>query len=178
MATIQLDFHRAPVSRWRWTGWVLLAVAAALVAALGRWHADIEARHMLAQSRFDALNRQTNAAAPRRATPANDPQTLASLRRANVVIDQLTVPWDTLFDAIEAADARGLGMLALTPNARDQTLRLAGEARTMEQLMAYVERVAAQPLFDQVHLVGYATAQRDGLQVVSFTLAARWRPAR
>ena len=104
-----------------------------------------------------------------------DASTLAASRRANAVIDQLSVPWADLFHAVEAADASGLAVLALTPNARDRTLRLAGEARSMGELLAYVERMAAQPTLRQVHLLGYSTAVRDGVSVVTFTLAATWR---
>ncbi len=152
----------------------MLAVAAVAAAAVGDGLADATQRHAEAQSRFDKLSQRLNAKAPRRVAVAPDPLTLASVQRANAVIDQLTVPWDELFDAVETADARGLAVLSLTPNARERSLRLAGESRSMDELLAYVGRVAAQPSLSQVHLQGYNTVQREGVPVLAFTLAARW----
>lgn len=172
---LQLDFRQPPRSGWRWFGWAGLAAAVALVMALSGHYAEVARRHAVASSRHALLAERVRAAAPRRDAAVPAAQTLADVKRANAVIDQLTVPWDALFDAVEAADVRGLGLLSLTPNARDRTLRLAGEARSMAELLAYVERMAAQPALHQVHLLGYANAVRDGVAVVSFTLAARWR---
>lgn len=172
---LQLDFRRRANSPWRWLGWFLLAVAVVAVVRFSNRYAEIEQRHAAALSRAESLNDRQRDASPRRAAEVTDPQTVASLKRANVIIEQLTVPWDGLFDAFEAADSRKLGLLSLTPNARDRSVRLAGESRSMDDLLAYVDRVAAQPALGQVHLLGYNTAQRDGVSLLSFTLAATWR---
>ena len=174
-AALQLDFRRHPSSRWRWFGWVLLIVAVMSAIVFSRRYAEIDEHHADAQGRMDRLDERVRATGLRRTAAPADPQTLADLRRAGVIIDQLTVPWDELFDALDAAGARGLGMLSLTPNARDRSVRLAGESLSMNELLAYVDRLASQPVLSQVHLLGYTTAQRDGVSVVSFTLAATWR---
>lgn len=172
---LQLDFKRRASGTWRWFGWALLLAAGVGAAALAERHAQLEQGHAAAQARHDRLSQQLRARAPRVAFASPDAKTAADVRRANAIIDQLTVPWDGLFDAVEAADARGLGLLALAPTARDRTLRLAGEARTVAELLAYVESLAAQPALGQVHLLGYNTAVRDGASIVSFTMAATWK---
>jgi len=172
---LQLDFRRHAKSPWRWFGWVMLAVAAVAVVGFSNRYDEIEQRHEAALNRAESLSNRQRAASPRRAVEATDPQAVASMKRANVIIEQLTVPWDGLFDAFEAADSRKLGLLLLTPNARDRSVRLAGESRSMDDLLAYVDRVAAQPALGQVHLLGYNTVQRDGVSLLSFTLAATWR---
>lgn len=174
-APLQLDFRQRPSSRWRWAGWVLLGLAVLAVIAFFDHSADIQQRHDAAQGRHDRLIERLRDLSPRRTVTAADPQVLADLRRANAIIDQLTVPWDELFDAVQAADARGLGVLSLTPNARDRTVRLSGESRSMTDLLAYLDRMAAQPALSQVHLLGYNTLPRDGVPVLSFTLVATWR---
>jgi len=174
-APLQLDFRRATAPRWRWLGWGLLAAAVAAATVFSDKLDEATQRHAAAQSRHDRLAERLRAKAPRRALAVVDPQTLAEVQRANGIIDQLTVPWDELFNAVEAADARGLAVLSLTPNARERSLRLAGESRSMADLLAYVGRVAEQPALSQVHLLGYNTVLRDGVSVVSFTLAATWR---
>lgn len=172
---LQLDFMAAPVAPARRVGWLALALAVPAVVLTAESYGlaaqvqeQAQGRHAHLQGRLHVDRAQPTTAAP-------DATTLAAVRRANAVIDQLSVPWDALFSAIEAADARGLGVLSLTPNARDRTLRLTGEARSMAELLAYVDRMAAQPALQQVHLLGYGTTARDGVSVVSFTLAATWR---
>lgn len=172
---MQLDFRRPPRSRWRWVGWVMLAVAVAGTAALSEQWADASQRHAMAESHHDRLDERLRAKTPRRAAVATDPLTLAEVQRANGIIDQLTVPWDELFDAMDAADPRGVAVLSLAPNPRERSLRLGGEARAMAELLAYVGRVAEQPTLSQVHLQGYKTVVRDGVPVLAFTLAATWR---
>ena len=174
-AALQLDFLQPPATRARWMGWLMLAAAVSVVVLTSEAYSRADQRWSLAQSRHEHLQARSQADRPQRASAAPDAATLASIRRANAVIEQLSVPWGELFEAIEAADARGLGVLSLTPSARDRSLRLAGEARSMSELLAYVQRMAAQPALQQVHLLGYGTAVRDGVPVVTFTLAATWR---
>lgn len=175
-AELQLDFVRPPTSRTRWVGWLLLAAAVPVVVLTSEAYSRADHAWELAQSRHQHLQARSQADRPQRMVSPPDAPTLAAIRRANAVIEQLSVPWGDLFEAIEAADARGLGLLSLTPSARDRSLRLAGEARSMAELLAYVQRMAAQPALQQVHLLAYGTAMRDGTPVVSFTLAATWRP--
>lgn len=174
-AALQLDFKRPPVARARGLGWLLLALVLPLVVLSAQSYRDATEVWERAQDRHAHLQGRMRVSDTPRASATPDAATVLAVRHANAVIDQLSVPWDELFAAIEAADARGLGMLSLTPNARDRTLRLAGEARSMAELLAYVERMATQPALQQVHLLGYGTTARDGVSVVSFTLAATWR---
>lgn len=174
-APLQLDFRAAARPRWRWLGWALLVVSVAAVLVFSEHMAEASQQHATAQTRHDKLSERLRDKTPRRAAAAPDAQTLAEVQRANRIIEQLTVPWDELFGAVEAADARGLAVLSLTPNALDRSLRLAGESRSMNELLAYVGRVAEQPGLSGVHLLAYNTVLRDGVPVVAFTLAATWR---
>jgi hypothetical protein len=176
VAELQLDFLQPPppLAHWRWLGWLALAAAVGGTAVWSGAYSTLVQTRDAAQARNDLLGQRARSNAPRRAAPP-DAQTLADMQRANAVIDQLTVPWNALFDAVEAADAQGLGVLSLAPNARDRSLRLTGEAKSLDALLAYVERMAAQPALAQVHLLGYSTVVRDGAPVVSFSLAAGWR---
>jgi hypothetical protein len=171
----EVDFRRAPRNAGRWAGWLLLVVACAVLAWLADGHAAVTEAHALAQEAHDFGAQRLRARQPASDTARADAQTLTELRRVNLVIDQLTVPWDGLFQAVEAADAKGLGVLSLTPSALDRTLRLGGEARNVGDVLSYVERLVAQPTLGAVHLQGYNTVQREGASVIGFTLAASWR---
>ena len=167
-----LDFHPASARRVRWGEWAVLAVvlaAGALFAdAVARQRAGIDAQ----EARRDVLNARLQPAQAR--AEVVGPELARRIVAANQVIAELAVPWDALFKAIESADARGLGVMSLAPNARQHALRLTGEARSVPELLAYVDRLAALKVLDEVHLEGYETVQREGIDVVSFTVAATW----
>ena len=173
-AALQLDFVAPPRLRWRWLSAAALAALALLLALLLVLQSRVSQRHEAAASRHELLSERLQGASPR-SQAAPDALTRADIGRANGVIEELAVPWERLFDAVEDADARGLGALSLTPNARERTLRFAGEARDIHELLAYVDRMAAQSALGEVHLEGYNTVVRDGQPVLSFTLAANWR---
>ncbi len=173
MNTLSLDFHpRSPQASTRPLAWAALAIAGVAAAATA-WHLlqagdELDARrvrHQVLEARLRPV--------PRRAEVVG-PALAHRIASANQAIDALAVPWAGLFQAIESADARGLGVMSLVPNARTRALRLSGEARSVPELLAYVDRLAAQRSLEQVRLEGYETVKRDGVDVVSFTLAATW----
>lgn len=173
---LALDFQRPSERAPRWAAWLLLACAAALAAWAADRHAALQERVDTLESRnraLDARLRPARAAGP----AATSPEGVRRLRQANTVIERLTLPWDRLFAAVEAADTRGLALLALEPNARDLTLRLSGEVRSVDDLLAYVDRLGRQRSLAQVHVVSFDTVDREGTPVIAFTLSARWLPS-
>ena len=173
MNTLQLDFHPRAARASRLLAWGALALACSAAAATAAYLvrandalSDLRSRHevLLARAR----------PAPARAEVVG-PELAHRIASANQAIDALAVPWDALFRSIESADARGLGVMSLVPNARTHLLRLSGEAKSVPELLAYVDRLAALQQLQQVHLEGYETVVRDGVSVVSFTVAATWR---
>jgi hypothetical protein len=144
---------RRPVRRW--AGWLLLAAAAALAVALIEQQNSLESQLDDRVGRNELLQARQRPAA-RAARPQATPEDLQRIERANRVIDELAVPWGRLFQSIEAADTAGTELTLLRPDARERSLRLGGEARSMDALLAYVERLAAQPGLSHVHLVSHA----------------------
>jgi hypothetical protein len=104
-----------------------------------------------------------------------DARVQIELKRANTVIDALSVPWEDLFEMVEGANAKGLAILSLVPDPRDHSLHLAAEAKTLEGMLAYLARLGAQPMLSDVTLVSYSTAQREGSEVIQFALVAKWK---
>lgn len=172
---LKLDFRRRPASAGRWYGWALLLAASVAAVAVAQAHAQLARQHADALEHHERLSERLRARTPKRVTSMPDPSTLAGIRSANGIIDQLTVPWEGLFDTVEAADARGLALLSLTPTARDRSVRLSGEVRSVPELLAYVQRLEAQSALGQVHLLGYSSVLRDGVKIVGFTISATWK---
>ena len=172
---LPIDFLQPAVPRGRLVGWGLLVIATAL-SSMAALHHDAAVRgHAVAAGRASQAEKRLRTALPELSPRAIDPATATALRRADAIIGELSVPWEELFDALEAADPKQLGLLVVSPVRRERSLRVTGEARTVTEVLAYVDRMAAQPSLHQVHLLNYQSVVRDGVPVVSFTLAAAWR---
>ena len=98
---LRIDFRRSPRSGGRWIGWLALAGAVPLVIALSGAYSEVTQIHEAAVHRHDRLTDRLRGGGVRRAVVPTDAQTLADVRRANLIVEQIVVPWDALFDAIE-----------------------------------------------------------------------------
>ena len=174
IATVQLDFRGSAATPVRWFAWLaLLGVVCAVVAIAEHAGALTEEVEAL-QARQQNLQERLRPAGARKTPAKPDAEALRSIELANGAIDKLSVPWHELLRSFESIRLPHIGLLSLVPNAQERSLRMSGEARSVPDLMAYVERVTALPLLADVHLLGYETVPREGVQVVAFTLSAKW----
>jgi hypothetical protein len=179
LTALQLEFHgpvRTPGGWVRALAWLLLGAAVFGAAAFAEHANTLGEEQDALQSRQQLLQARLRPAQARGFTvPKPDPEELRRIALANAAIDKLSVPWNELLSAFESIRLPHIGLLSLVPNADERSMRMSGEARSVPDLMAYVERVAALPSLAQVHLVGFETVPRDGARVVSFTLFAKWQ---
>lgn len=173
---IQLDFIRSGGDTARFVAWALLLGAVLLCGWVFDRQQELQFRREDLQARQERLQHRLSSGRAGAATAPLDAAAQRRIQRANTVIDQLAVPWSDLFSAVESVALRGVAITGLVPNAQEQTLRLSGEAKDLKDVLVYVDRLAEQPMLQQVHLVGYETVQRDGLALISFSLSAVWRP--
>jgi len=170
---LRLDFHPAAGRARLRLAWCAFATAAALAALLAERGAGLRDEVDGLRDRSEALAEHARPNVPGEAPPSAEQ--LRQIGAANQVIDALAVPWGELFQALDAAPPRGLGLLSMAPNAKDHSVRLAGEARSVPELLAFADRLSALAPLGQVHLLGYETVQREGVAVISFTMAATWQ---
>jgi Tfp pilus assembly protein PilN len=94
--------------------------------------------------------------------------------QANNVLNQINLPWETLFDSIESAATEQIALLSLQPNVANQTLRISGEARNMSELLDFVEALERELVFENVHLLNYKIKQDNPHRPIIFLLTATW----
>lgn len=94
--------------------------------------------------------------------------------QANAVLDQLNLPWEELFDSIEHAATEDIALLSLQPNFANRTLRLNGEAKSMQELLEFVEALEREAVFENVHLLNYKIKQDNPHRPIIFLLHAAW----
>ncbi|MBL8500186.1 MAG: PilN domain-containing protein [Nitrosomonas sp.] len=96
------------------------------------------------------------------------------ITQANAILDQINLPWETLFDAIEHAATEEIALLSLQPNVASRTLRLSGEAKSMSELLDFVEALERELVFENVHLLNYKVKQDNPHRPIIFLLTAAW----
>lgn len=62
-----------------------------------------------------------------------------------------------------------VSLLELEPDMATQSLRLVAEAKSIDTLMVYAQRVAADPLFTHFSLVRHETYEQGGVHLARLT---------
>tara|TARA_R110002073_G_scaffold71694_7_gene175801 strand:- start:314 stop:865 length:552 start_codon:yes stop_codon:yes gene_type:complete len=96
------------------------------------------------------------------------------IKEANVVLRQINLPWEALFDAIEHAASQEIALLSLEPNTNNQSLRIGGEAKNMSVLLDFVEAMEREIVFVNAHLLNYKIKQDSPQRPIVFVLTASW----
>lgn len=132
-------------------------------AELQALHSAIAARH----------------AAPVAAKPvvAPAPKVILAPAQANAINDaimQLNLPWRDLAEAVRDATPASVALLALDPDAKRRTLRITAEARTSDDMLAYVTQMQAVGLFSSVVLTRHEVMEQDPNRPLRFQISAQW----
>ncbi len=129
-------------------------------------------------NRVEHLEKQQQKAAPRtRSTPRVrefGQEIRKEIAQANGILDQINLPWETLFDSIESAATEQIALLSLQPNVSNRTLRISGEAKSMSELLDFVEALEREVVFENVHLLNYKIKQDNPHRPIVFLLTAAW----
>ena len=173
-AALTLDFTPRRRDRWQTIG--IAALLLGVVCAFGA-AAILEkdaAKVQLARNARDAAAERVKKAQIHDRDLSSDPAIAVAVKRDDKVLDALSVPWNDFFSMIEGAGTRNIAILQLVPDPHSQSVRIGGEAKSMDEVLKYVSRLGGQPMLHQVHLVSYQSGQRDGTAVVQFLIVATW----
>lgn len=103
-----------------------------------------------------------------------DPATLQKIESANAIIDQLALPWDHLFSAVETAAADSVVLTGIAPDARTGVVQISGDAVSENAMIDYVRRLEEQTVFSGVYLLNHQRVPRNGTHPYRFTVTATW----
>jgi Tfp pilus assembly protein PilN len=170
MRRIDLDFERRQGPRVL-AYLLLLAGAALAVAAAGQYQSislELEAQEQVLRQ-FQSKPRQQSGADPR--SQRDRDQRLAG---AGAVLSRLAVPWDALFKGLESVDEPDVALLALSPDAAKQQIKLGLEAKNMAAMVSYHSKLEQTPIFADVSFAQHEIEQQDPNRPVRFTISASW----
>jgi Tfp pilus assembly protein PilN len=148
---------------------VLLCVAAGLLT--------MQAMQLRAERAERLRQLQQKQAAALRA-PARLPETAIPEGQAaavNAAILQLNLPWRDLQDAVASGTPQGIALLALDPEPRKRMLKITAEARSSDEMVAYIEQLKQQEFFIGAALVRHEINEQDPNRPLRFQVEAQWR---
>jgi len=153
---------------------LLLALLAAVAAGDGYW----SLRRQLADS--DAAADRLESAAHRRGILSSrdsqaDGDRREEVRWANEVLRQLTLPWDQLFETIEAAGDKDVALLSLAPDREKHLVRIGIEAKSAAAGLNYLKGLEARDIFASVGIQSHQIQLQDPEKPVRFNLLATWK---
>ncbi|MES2126024.1 MAG: PilN domain-containing protein [Pseudomonadota bacterium] len=161
-------FHTLPLA-W------LLALAAAVLcvsAALTGWQMLERQRAFELQLRSAQVRASAPVATHVEAPLVRIPE--AQGVAVNAAVLQLNLPWRALRDAIAEATPPAIALLALEPDAHRQALKMSAEARSSDEMVAYVEQLKHQGLFSAVSITRHEINELDPNKPIRFQLEAQW----
>lgn len=132
---------------------------------------------LLLRKDTDAANQtlaeQTSAALASRSRPPAAailaPQQVQSLNR---VVGQLNTPWSEVFDAIEEQTQPDVALLSIEPDVNQRSVRVSAEGKSLQDLLAFAERLGRSPQFRHVALTKHELNDRDPTRPVRLTVDA------
>jgi hypothetical protein len=172
MHALGLDFVR-PARRPRSGGVLLLAAAAFAAFTVASWRAELQSEALAIESRLAKLERHnTQGLTP--VTTRVDESVEQDIRRANEIIDQIALPWDRLFHAVEGAAVGRVTLLGIAPDAKTGTVQVIAETADSEAMFDYVKRLKQQPELANVYLLQHQREQHSATRPLRFVVTASW----
>ena len=171
MRALELDFVQ-PAGRFRRRRVPLLAAAAVAVVAVGLWHAQLQSETQALQSRLARLEQRAGRPAP--APTQIDQSVEQEILRANDVIEQIALPWDRLFRAVEGAALERVTLLGIAPDAKSGTVQISAETADAEAMFDYVRRLEQQAELANVYLLQHQFGRQNATRPLQFLVTASW----
>ncbi len=175
MDRFRLDYQRqdAPLPRLGLLVFAL-AVAATIVSvgyylSLRRQVADWEAK--ADQAEFTA--RQHGILAQKRSRGSADYD--RQIDEANKALRQLTLPWDQLFETIEAAGSKDVALLSLAPDPEKHTVMISVEAKSINAALDYLRGLEGREIFHNLQVQSHKIQTQDPDKPIRLTLQATWK---
>jgi Tfp pilus assembly protein PilN len=171
LPALALDFKHTP-RRGMWLGILLLVIGAAAMAQV------MYTEHMLSESIATAQRRQDSLSQRSAIQPApqqlDDPTRQQAIQQANVILQQLALPWNTLFQALESTHEKDIALLTIQPDANKHSVRIGGEAKSLDVLLTYITQLEHSGVLNQVYLTSHEVRVEDAEKPVRFALVAHW----
>jgi len=158
-----------------WAGVTLLALALAALALAATYYRDTTAQADYWEAKAGQAAKATARAGP--ATKREISDMALEIKHANEVLSQITLPWDSLFHAVEWSAGQDIALLTIEPDAEKHQVKIRGEAKNIGAMLSYVRHLSSQDAFSSVYLQSHQVQRRERENPVRFALVASWKMA-
>ncbi|HAF54108.1 MAG TPA: hypothetical protein DCL01_02520 [Thauera sp.] len=176
-AAVDLDFAPARRRRPGALGWSLLAIGllAASFAGYEFWAAEreLDERAALVARLRTELRQERPQQAVRNAALVSAEER----EPADRVAGALNADWASFFADLADASHPEVALLELQGDAARGSLRMVGEAQSVEAAFAYVDRLQRAGMLREARIDSHEWVTQGPQMVVRFVLTAQWRPA-
>ena len=174
MKPVRVDFLRNPRAPSA-AGMAFLLVGALAAATSASWYVSVSGDVERLEATAGEMKRMSRRAPGRVAeSPRDARETQQEVRIANQIVQQMTLPWDSLFRELEAAASKEVALLAVQPDVASRQVRISGEAKTFKAMLDYSRRLEHTPMLGEVVLLGHEVRSQDPQRPVAFSLSAGW----
>lgn len=158
-----------------WCGVAVFAAAIASIAATAWQLASTRQEAAAVQAELQALGRRQPVAV---AVPVKAVLGAEERRAWNQVVRQLNTPWTALLGTLEAATPENVALVSIEPDARQSSVRLQAEAKSLDVLLAYAQALKGSGPIGEVTPLKHETNEQDANRPVRLTLNLRLRDVR
>lgn len=169
MHPLQLDFLHARSPR---RGWLLLALSLLVTTLVVIDYVRLRTEQTQLQQQHDGALNLVRRERPQLQQPLGDARLVSrELSSARAVLTDLARPWDALFNELEHVATEDVTLLAIQPDRATNLIRLQGEARDYEALLAYISALEDSAGFANALLTAH---EEQDTGAVRFSLVAQW----
>lgn len=141
----------------------------------GLWH--IHSLMTASSALSESLQRAESSVRPTPSSPKTSAISKAQADAVNSAVHQLNVPWGDILDALEQATPQHVALLGIEPDSSRQLIRITGEAKTTDTMLAYLDRLNRSTFFVAASLTQHATNEQDPQKPLRFTVEAYYQDA-
>lgn len=172
MSQLDLDYQRS-MTPFPWAGVVLLLLAFGALALVDLYYRGLTEKI----GYWEFKSGQVLKATQRRmaSSPREIKDMEQEIKHANEVLNQITLPWDKLFQAVEWSSGKDVALLTIEPDAEKHVVKISGEAKNIEGVLSYVRHLSEQEIFSSVYLQSHKVQQQNPEKPVRFALVAAWK---
>lgn len=173
MRRLDLEFQPRRSGVLAWAG--LAVVSGLLVGVLATLYL-LQEEEVAREASLHRLEQQLG-----RRPVGNPPQNSAASReqaerlaQMRQLSQQLQQPWEQLFAMLEALPQEDVALLTLTPDARKGQVRIAAQARSLEAMLRFHQRLESSGELRDVSLLNHEIVAKQPEHPVQFNLSATW----
>ena len=174
MSELRLDYqHKLSLT---WAGLILLGAVLIALIFVGIYWLELRDQTNAWESKYEQVHSKAAAREVAEKSVEHGTADLSlEVKNANDVLRQMSIPWDSLFEAVESSAGGKVTLLELEPDIEKREVKINGETKDYKTLMSYIMKLEGYPVFGSVYLQNHHVQLQDPDKPVRFSLLATWQ---